>query len=150
MNKIFNKKSARGRAWATRRLAVAALFLTGVFLFSAFAAHAQHGYRVTKRINFKKGEVSATVSGSIPSTLEGHEYIFRGREGQALLAKLKSAKKDIGFYIETPSGETLDGATALKNWSGELPETGDYHLYINTDSDGAARYTLEIQIAADI
>ena len=148
MNIFFNHQNAGIMTWAAGRTAFAALFIAGVLLFSAAAAHAQRGYRVTKRINFKKGEVSATVSGSIPNSSEGHEYIFRGREGQTLLAKLKSAARDIDFYIETPSGETLDGATGLRNWSGELPETGDYHLYIN--AGGAARYTLEIQIASDI
>lgn len=148
MKNFFNVKNANN-TWATGRLAFAALFLTSVVLFSAFAAHAQRGYRVTKRINFKRGEVSATVSGTIPNAQEGHEYIFRGRAGQTLLAVLKSAKTDIDFYIETPSGETLDGATGLKNWDGELPETGDYHLYINA-GEGATRYTLEIQIATDI
>jgi hypothetical protein len=150
VKKSLNQKNAQIKTWATGRLAFAALVLTGLFLFSAFDARAQRGYRVTKRITFKSGEVSTTIRGTIPNTLEGHEYIFRARQGQTLLVKLKSAKSDIGFFIETPDGETLDGETGLKNWSGELDETGDYHLFINTGSKGAARYTLEIQIATDI
>jgi hypothetical protein len=145
----FHERNAKFTR-ATGRSAFAALLLTSFFLISALDAAAQRGYRVTKRINFKRGEVATAVRGTIPNTLEGHEYVFRARRGQTLLAKLKSAKSGIGFFIETPSGEMLDPETALKNWSGELPETGDYRLYINTSADGAARYTLEIQIATDI
>jgi hypothetical protein len=149
VRKIFIERNAK-QTWTERRTAFAALWLTTIFLIAAFEAPAQRGYRVTKRIAFKRGEVSTTVKGTIPNTREGHEYIFRAREGQTLLVKLKAAKTDIGFFIETPGGETLDGETGLKNWSGELTETGDYHLFINTSADGAARYTLEIQIATDI
>ena len=117
---------------------------------SALTAFAQHGYRVTKNVTFKKGQVSTSVKGRIPNTLEGHEYIFRAREGQTLLIKLTSTKKDIGFSISTPDGETLGEKTDVKSWSGELPKTGEYRVVINTQSKGVANYTLEIQIASDI
>jgi hypothetical protein len=123
--------------------------MTLVFI-CAQASAAQHGYRVTKNIAFKKGQISTTVNGTIPNTLEGHEYIFRARQGQTLLVSITSAKKDIGFFIQTPDGKLIDEETALKKWSGELPETGDYRLIINTASKGAARYTLKVQIATDI
>lgn len=116
----------------------------------AFTAAAQHGYRVEKRIAFKRGQVATSVKGTIPNTLEGHEYVFRARKGQTLSVSLLSAKKDIGFFITTPGGEMLDGETALKKWYGELPADGEYRLIINTASKGAARYTLQIQIATDI
>jgi hypothetical protein len=134
----------------TRRAVILTTIAAALFLCGALSAAAQHGYRVEKRIAFKRGEVAATVKGTIPNTLEGHEYIFRGRKGQTLMVILTSAKKDIGFSIMTPAGEMLDEETALRKWSGELPSTGDYHLIINTSLKGAARYTLKIQIASDI
>jgi len=121
-----------------------------VVLAWTFDAAAQHGYRVTKRLAFKKGHVSAVVKGAIPNTLEGHEYVVRARQGQTMLIKLASSKKAIGFCVWAPSGEMIAEQTTLKQWSGELPETGDYRIVINTETDGAARYTLEVQIAADI
>ena len=127
-----------------------AAVLTAVFCFGAATAEAQHGCRVTKRVAFKKGEVETVVKGTIPHTLEGHAYIFRAREGQSLLVSLFSAKKDVGFLIETPSGEILDGAARARSWAGELKESGDYRLIVNTETKGAARYALEIQLAADI
>lgn len=126
------------------------LILLALVFAGAFAASAQHGYRVEKRIAFKRGQVATSVKGTIPNTLEGHDYTFRARKGQTLLVSLISTKKDISFFITTPDGETLDGETALKKWYGELPADGDYHLIINTESKGDARYTLQIQIATDI
>jgi hypothetical protein len=126
------------------------MFLILMLGAGLLSASAQHGYRVTKQISFKKGQVSTIVKGTIPNTLEGHEYIFRAREGQTLLINLTSSKKDIGFFIQTPGGETLGDETDLRKWTGELPETGEYHLFINTSSKGAAPYSFKIQIASDI
>ena len=111
---------------------------------------AQHGYRVTKRIAFKKGQISTLVKGAIPNTLEGHEYVLRARQGQTLTVRLSSTKKDINFSIWAPSGEMVGEETSVRKWSGELTETGDYRIVINTESDGAVRYSLEVQIASDI
>jgi hypothetical protein len=110
----------------------------------------QHGYRVTKRIAFKKGQVATVVKGAIPNTLEGHEYVLRARQGQTLTIRLYSTKKDINFSIWAPSGEMVSEETSVRRWSGELAETGDYRIVINTESDGVARYSLEVQIASDI
>ena len=133
-----------------QRTLLVATILVVLVLTGALTAAAQHGYRVTKRVIFKSGQISTSVRGTIPNTLEGHEYVFRAREGQTMLVKLSSAKKEIGFFIQTPDGEMLDQETALRRWSGELPASGDYHLVINTLAQGAARYTLVILIASDI
>jgi hypothetical protein len=126
------------KSTARRTIFLTALLMALVFI-CAQASAAQHGYRVTKNIAFKKGQISTTVNGTIPNTLEGHEYIFRARQGQTLLVSLISTKRDISFSIETPNGEFIDEETALKKWSGELPETGNYRLIINTASKGAAQ-----------
>lgn len=91
-----------------------------------------------------------SVKGAISGTLEGHEYFIRGRAGQTMLIKLISARKDVTFYLIDKEGNSMDEETNLRNWSGELPETGDYRLIIGTQSKGLARYTLEVQIASDI
>lgn len=133
-----------------RQTLTTTIILAALCFDGALTAAAQHGYRVEKRITFKRGQVATSVKGTISSTLEGHDYVFRARKGQTLNVSLLSAKKGITFFITTPGGETLNGETALKKWYGELPEDGEYHLIIGTDSKGAARYTLQIQIATDI
>ena len=114
-----------------------------------FAAR-QHGYRVTKRLAFKKGQVSTVEKGTIPNTLEGHEYILRARQGQTMTVKLSSSKKGTGYSIWAPNGDMIGEETAPRQWSEELPQTGDYRIIINTETDGVARYTLEVQVASDI
>lgn len=111
---------------------------------------AQHGYRVTKRIALKKGQIATVVKGAIPNTLEGHEYVLRARQGQTLTVRLSSTRKDINFSIWAPNGEMVGEETSVRKWSGELAESGDYRIVINTESDGVARYSLEVQIASDI
>ena len=118
------------------------------FLLAAFnaAASAQHGYRVEKRITFGRGQVTTTVKGTIPNTLEGHEYIVSAGKGQNLTLGLFSTRDDIGFSIVRPNGEYLSEDTDMRSWNGELPEDGEYHIIINTKKEGAARYTLEVTV----
>jgi hypothetical protein len=132
-----------------RSLLFLTLFLMLVVTETLNAA-TQHGYRVTKRLAFKKGQVSTIVKGAIPNTLEGHEYIARARQGQTMLIKLVSTKKATGFSIWAPNGDLISEETTAREWTGELPETGDYRIVINTETDGVARYTLTVQIASDI
>lgn len=127
-----------------KKITIVSAFL---FVLAAFTANvsAQHGYRVEKRIDFR-GNTTATVKGTIPNTLEGHEYIFSAEKGQNLSVSLFSARKDIGFSIVCPNGDYISDDTDLRNWNGELPEDGDYHIIINTSEKGAARYTLELSV----
>ena len=121
-----------------------------LMLAMTLEAAAQHGYRVSKRLAFKKGQVATVVKGAIPNTLEGHEYIVRARQGQTMLVKLASAKKAMGFSVWAPNGDMISEETTGREWTGELPETGDYRIVVNTETDGAARYSLTVQIASDI
>jgi len=112
-------------------------------------AFGQHGYRVTKRVNFKKGEVATTVSGTLPNTLEAHEYIVRARKGQTLHLRLHATRLSIGFYTMSPSNAMVEEETFLKDYTGTLEESGDYHIFVYT-TKGSGKYRLEIQIATDI
>jgi hypothetical protein len=129
---------------------IAALSIALVILVAATAASAQHGYRVTKRVAFKKGAVSATLKGTIPNTLEVHEYIFRGRAGQTVKIDLSSMREDVTFYLTDDEGNHMDEGSELRSWDGELPADGDYHLFVSSTSDKPIRYALRIQIATDI
>src|SRR5215213_6592917 len=136
--------------WTAGRSVFAVLSITLVILAAATIASAQHGYRITKRITFKKDEVSTTVKGTIPNTLEAHEYIFRGRAGQTVKIDLSSVREDVTFYITDDEGNFMDEGSELRNWDGELPSDGEYHLYVSSTSDKAIGYSLFIQIANDI
>lgn len=133
-----------------KRRSLLSVLLMLLIMTGTLHASAQHGYRVTKRLAFKKGQVSAAVRGAIPNTLEGHEYVVRARQGQTMSVKLTSLKKGILFSVWAPNGDMVGEETGQRQWSGELPETGDYRIVINTETGGVARYKLEVQIAADI
>jgi hypothetical protein len=125
------------------------IFLIALVAAASVCASAQHGYRVTKRVTFKKGQVSTTVSGAIPNTLESHEYIVRVRKGQTIKLKLHATRLSIGFYTMSPSNAMVEEETFLKDYTGTLEENGDYHIFVYT-TKGAGKYSLDIQIATDI
>ena len=146
---MINRKEAKNIRF-TGRSAFAALSLTLIFLVGALAASAQHGYRITKRVAFKKGAVSATVRGRLPNELEVHEYVFRGRAGQTATIDLSSLREDVTFYITDDEGNHLDEGSELRNWNGELPADGDYHVYVSASTGRPISYSMSVRIATDI
>lgn len=138
------------RSGNNKRIFTVVLSITLTLLFCSVSAFAQHGYRVSKRITFKRGEVSTVVKGTINNRLEAHEYIFRARQGQTLKIRLRSARKDVTFYLMDGEGNSMDEELELREWTGEITDTGDHRLIISTKNNGSALYTLEIQIASDI
>lgn len=146
---MTTERNAKGN-WLTGRAMFAALLIGLVMLAAAGAAFAQHGYRVTKRISFRSGEVSTTVRGAIPNTLEVHEYVFKARAGQTAKIDLSSSSEDVTFYITDDRGNNLDEGSELRRWDGELPADGDYHVYVSNSIDRSRSYSLFIQIAIDI
>lgn len=89
----------------------------------------------TKRISFRPGRSSATVSGKIGS--KGYlEYIVKGRAGQVMSIKITSGNGAVVVNAGTATG---------KNFS--LDMTGGDHLLsiVNTKSS-ATNYTLTVSI----
>lgn len=126
-----------------------AVVLLALVTAAATFAFGQHGYRVTKRLTFKRGQVSTKVSGTIPNTLEVHEYIIRARKGQTLHLRLHATRLSLGFYTMSPSNAMVEEETFLKDYTGTLEESGDYHIFVYS-TKGAGKYSLDIQIATDI
>jgi hypothetical protein len=93
--------------------------------------------------------VSTTVSGTIPNKLESHEYIVRVRKGQTIKLRLHATRLSIGFYTMSPSNAMVEEETFLKDYTGTLEESGDYHIFVYS-TKGAGKYSLDIQIASDI
>jgi hypothetical protein len=78
-----------------------------------------------------------------------HEYVVRARKGQTLHLQLHATRLSLGFYTMSPSNAMVEEETFLKDYTGTLYETGDYHIFVYTQK-GAGKYRLEIQIASDI
>ena len=97
---------------------------------------------IPKQVRFQRGRTTAVIKGTV-RLCTGHEYRLRASAGQTMSVHLATGKRT-SFTVYTPAGDTPDGADGVKDWSGELPETGEYIINIGTDATAA--YTLEVTI----
>jgi hypothetical protein len=97
---------------------------------------------IPKQIRFARGRTTAVIKDTV-RLCTGHEYRLRARAGQTMTVHLAAGSRT-SFTLHTPAGDTPEGADGSKDWSGELPETGEYTVSIGTDATAA--YTLEVTI----
>ena len=57
-----------------------------------------------------------------------------------------AARGGVGFEILAPSGDLISEFT--KDWSGDLPRSGDYRINVlpDTTTDRSISYTLEVTV----
>lgn len=123
-----------------KRRRIAAVF--AVLLLAAGAA-AQPGY---KRIRFPRGRTTAVLKGALTSAEDVTNYILTARAGQTMTVHVTSPKGNAHFMVTRYGQErALEGANMVKDWSGELPENGDYFIAV-VSKQGRATYTLEVTI----
>lgn len=95
------------------------------------------------RVRFPRGRTSTVIHNSV---LRGtrDNYILGARAGQRMIVHVAAREKNAVFDIHTPGGgDTL--AREATDWSGRLPETGDYLISVG-GTRGNATYTLELTI----
>lgn len=100
-----------------------------------------------KRISFKAGNSSATVSDAVIRG-ERSTYVIGAKSGQTMTVKISSLEDNAVFQIETPSGEYLADAGEeddAMTWSGTLPSSGDYKIIVG-GTRGNATYKLTVSI----
>ena len=141
--------------------------VTGIILpLIVASSFGQSGSRnIVRQIKFEPEHTSAVLRALLrPYT--SHIYRFHGREGQRIHVNLHVVTKkaeeqdDIVFWAQSrdyiPGRNTLllEGIDkgGVTKWSGELPVSGEYEIYISNPkiSDHAVtrslRYTLEVTI----
>ena len=96
---------------------------------------------VTRQVSFARGRTTAVIKNTV-RLCTSHEWVLRARGGQTMTVHLVAGRKT-SFTVQSPSG-TVEGADGVKDWSGVLPENGDYVIIIGTDATAA--YTLEVTI----
>lgn len=107
-------------------------------------AFAQDKTTLTKRLIFSKTRLTAVMKASIKKGTN-HHYLLRSGEGRPL--KVHLAAKECGFTIYKPNGgEAIEDADGVTDWSGTLPETGEYIIEVATDAI-MTPYTLEVTIS---
>ncbi|MCX7878721.1 MAG: hypothetical protein N2510_08810 [Ignavibacteria bacterium] len=97
-----------------------------------------------KRIRFKKGESSVTVSGKVSG--EAVTYILTAKAGQNMIV---SVTGNVFFNIkDLKTGLFLEHATELddaREWEGRLPSSGDYRITVSSD-EVDKNYNLTVKI----
>jgi len=133
------------------------VFICGSFLvLLCSTAMAQGGGKAEpNRIEFKRGTNSTTVSGVVRNDEEA-EYVLSAKKGQRLKIKITSApvKSSVCEILRAGDGIlrldfTLEGDyDANFNYSGVLPQTGDYFITVKRPSQarGRSRYRLTVTV----
>jgi hypothetical protein len=104
------------------------------------------------RVQFPQGRTHVTLKGQVGAAKK--DYAFFARAGQRMSVHLTSTKGKARFNVirtkyDVPyegMEEPLEGAKEMSDWSGTLPEDGDYHVYIFSTTDEDDSYTLEVTI----
>ena len=96
-----------------------------------------------RRVQFKRGMSSTTVQGRVSIELPD-TYLVGARAGQVMTVQLTAPGQSVKFMVMT--SKTTDMlADNTRNWTGTLPETGDYHIIVE-GGDKASTYSMTITI----
>lgn|GEM_PF-4594866 len=142
---ILTRASSITRASA---LVVVALF------GGAFAVRAQtvepigRGVKsIERRIKFPRKRKTVVIKGSVAAG-RNEVHTFAASAKQKLMLKLVSKNKEVLFLLLTPGGEVLGVAVGAREWTGELPDKGDYTITVvnNARDSPASDYTLEVAL----
>ena len=106
---------------------------------------AQKGISLVRRINFAKGRTTSVQKGSIRRGVS-HDYLLKASSGQSMTVHL-AASGGVCFDLFTP-GQSNILAECSKDWSGELPQSGDYRINVlpDTTTERNISYTLEVTV----
>ena len=121
--------------------------LTVAFM-CAFSFAVVAGQGVKQKIKFARGASTATVKGAVVRG-DRDRYYLGASKGQTMSVKITSEEDNAVFQIYLPGEEkALKGAgdeDDATNWSGELPENGEYVIVVG-GTRGNATYTLKVSI----
>jgi hypothetical protein len=119
-----------------------------IVLLFAFIAVMNTTAQSDKRIKFKKGESSATVSGGAARG-ETMGYLVKASKEQTMIVSIASVENNAVFQIkDLNTGYYLSGAGELddaSSWEGTLPSSGDYRIIVGS-TRGGTEYTLIVTI----
>ena len=104
--------------------------------------------KTSRPIRFARGRTTAVIRDTI---LDGqwHDYTLRARQGQTMSVHISGSSRNLTFRVIPPNGDdqhgSLTGEEGVRDWQGELPETGEYYISVH-GPNRKATYTLEVNI----
>ncbi|HEY0005375.1 MAG TPA: hypothetical protein VGB17_11250 [Pyrinomonadaceae bacterium] len=131
--------------------AIAALLLMAMMLMTTASAFTPQcggmGGGTSRRVRFPRGRTTAILRGTVVRGTTDN-YLLGARAGQTMTVHITAKARNAVFQIYAPNGDALEGAGEMsdaKDWSGELPQSGDYTIVVG-GTRGNASYTLEVTI----
>ena len=97
----------------------------------------------SRRLQFKRGTSSTTVTGKVSIALPD-TFLVGARAGQVMTVKLTALRKSVRFLLMSPTTRNLVADNA-REWTGILPETGDYYIIVDADERNST-YSMTITI----
>jgi hypothetical protein len=101
----------------------------------------------SQRVRFGRGRTTAVLRGAVVRGTQDR-YILGARAGQTMTVHITSRGRNAVFVILGPDATALEGTEEgadATDWSGELPLSGDYSIWVGP-TRGNATYTLEVTI----
>jgi len=116
-----------------------------VLLVLTVSVIAQKGTSIVTRIKFAHGRTTAVERGSVHRGIS-HDYLLKAGRGQTMTLHL-AARGGVCFDLYAP-GLSDSLAQCSKDWSGDLPQSGDYRINVlpDTTTERTIPYTLEITV----
>src|SRR5436305_14451272 len=130
---------------AFRKFSVLTLTLGIVFLMVVAGVVAQKGTSIVTRIKFARGRTTTVERGSVHRGMS-HDYWLKAGAGENMSVHL-AARGGVCFDLYTP-GLADSLAQCSKDWSGDLPRSGDYRINVLPDTtiERSIAYTLEVTV----
>lgn len=128
-----------------KRLLKTAVVIGALLILVSPVVVAQKGK--TQRVRFPRGRTTAVLHGAAVRGTNDR-YILGARRGQTMIVHISSREKNAVFTILGPDATALAGTDEgldATDWTGELPLTGDYSIWVSP-TRGNATYTLEVTI----
>jgi len=119
--------------------------LAALVLMTSAVVFSQKGTSIVTRIKFPRGRTTTVERGSVHRGMS-HDYLLKASAGQTMSVHL-AARGGVCFDLYTP-GLTDSLAQCSKDWSGELPRSGDYRINVlpDTTTERSIPYTLEVTV----
>src|SRR6266481_7908271 len=105
----------------------------------------QKGTSIVTRIRFARGRTTTVERGSVHRGMS-HDYLLKAGAGQTMSVHL-SARGGVCFDLYT-QGTSESLTQCSRDWSGELPRSGDYRINVlpDTTTERSNPYTLEVTV----
>ena len=127
------------------RLFTTSAIVSILVLIITVVALGQHGTSIVTRIKFARGRTTAVEKGSVHRGMS-HDYLLKAGAGQTMTLHLATSA-GVCFDLYTP-GLSDQLASCSKDWSGDLPNSGDYRINVlpDTTTERSIAYTLEVTV----